>query len=150
MSRRTLLSLLLLGAAIALGALREFLFVNLNYQLDFLQHARDRNYAHSVFRHWTAGWDAADALRMKWLLAAAFVAAMAALTVSLARVRLGDHRLRGLILGAYALLAAAALAGHAAAPAMPALRPIGIAVLHALQYPVPLVLVWVLSWLQRS
>ncbi|WKZ66651.1 MAG: hypothetical protein QY325_01710 [Flavobacteriales bacterium] len=150
MNRRDALSALWLALAVAAGAAREFFFVNLNYQLDYLVNRRDRNYAHSRFRRWAEGLDAGDLTAWKWLLAAAFVALTAALTVALARTRFGDHRYRTRILGAFAALAAFALACHLGAQAAPALRPVSIAVLHALQYPVPLLVVWALSWMRQG
>jgi hypothetical protein len=142
MRKRTLLLWVLLAAGVALGAARDFVFVNLNYQLDFLHNHRPVSYAHSLFRGWVEGWDLTDLLRLKWAMAALFIAAMGALGVAFARVLFGDHRHRRTILLGYALVAALALAGHLAARSVPALAPLSIQLLHLLQYPVVLVFLW--------
>lgn len=144
------LSLALLAASVALGGLREFLFVNLNYQLDFLEHSRAQSYAHSAFQRWAAGLDAGDLRQAKWLLALAFVAITLLLTVAMARIRLGDSRLNRPIILAFAALGASALALHLLSGQAAFLSLISVQLLHALQYPVPLLLVWALTWKQGS
>jgi hypothetical protein len=144
--KRALMSLLWLGLASLLGAAREFVATNINFQIDFLSNSRERNYAHSVFREWAQGWDLADAQRAKWLAAGAFMVSMAALTAAMARTRFGDHRYIAPILLGFAALGACAGICYWTNPAL--LRPVAIAILHALQYPVPVLLVWVLSWLR--
>lgn len=147
--RRTLLSLLWLALASLLGAAREFMAVNINFQIDYLANARDRNYAHSVFRDWAAGWDLQDALRVKWLTALVFMSAMAGLSMGMARARFGTHRHAAFILICFIVLGGIAAACHLAAPVLAPLRHVGIAILHALQYPVPVLLIWVLSWIRK-
>lgn len=150
MKRADFLSVLLLCAAIGLGAAREFIFVNLNYQLDFLLNERPANYAHSAFRAWADHQSAGQLLRAKWGIAAGFVLSTMALTIALARVRLGGHRWTRTILITFVLLSALSLALHALSSLMPAMYHVSIAVLHGLQYPVPLLIVWMLSWLQSA
>lgn len=150
MNRRGLLSLALLAVSVASGALREFLFVNLNYQLDFLDHRREQSYAHSAFQRWVAGLDAGDLYAAKWILASAFIVFTLGLTLALARVRSGDRRLpRAIVLG-FMGLGAMALICHFLAARAAFLHPISVQLLHALQYPVPLLLVWVITWKQGS
>ncbi len=144
--KRALMSLFWLGLASLLGAAREFVATNINFQIDFLSNSRERNYAHSVFRDWAQGWDLADAQRAKWLAAGAFMVSMAVLTAAMARTRFGDHRYAVPVMVFFAALGACAGICYWANPAL--LRPVAIAILHALQYPVPVLLVWVLSWVR--
>lgn len=146
MNRRDTLSALLLAASVALGAFREFLFVNLNYQIDFLLHRRAASYAHSLFQLWVSGWEANTLIRAKWLLSLAFIAATLLLTVCLARLRFGDHRLLRITVSAFLVVSGLAMLLHAVSPRLPFAYPIAVQLLHALQYPVPLLLVWALTW----
>jgi len=150
MRRTGLLSALLVCTAIALGALREFVFVNLNYQIDFVLHARPGNYAHSAFRAWADGMGATELIGAKWAFAAGFVAAILALTIALARVRLANHGWLKAICITFFSLSALALLLHALSGALPALYPVSIALLHGMQYPVPVLVVWMLSWLRPT
>jgi hypothetical protein len=140
----------ILMAAVALGALREFLFLNLNYQVDAVARNRPISYAHSMFQAWVHGWDLPALLRLKWALALLFAAAMAVACVLLARVLFGDHRFRRTIIMAYAIAGAVALLLHFLAAAHPAFGNIGVKLLHALQYPVVLFFVWAGAVLQRA
>ncbi|MBL7958410.1 MAG: hypothetical protein JNM49_10650 [Flavobacteriales bacterium] len=150
MKRADLLSILLLSAAIGLGAAREFIFVNLNYQLDFLLNQRTVNYAHSVFRAWADHQSADQLLRAKWAIAAGFVLLTMALTIALAWVRLGGYRWTRTILLSFLALGALALTLHALSTILPAMYHVSIALLHGLQYPVPLLIVWMMSWLHSA
>lgn len=141
MKRRALIVAIAV-AAIALGAVREFLFVNLNYQIDHVQRATKSSFAHSGFQRWAEGWDATDLVRMKWLLAFVFVGAMLALAIRLAHTLVGDHRHRKSIGVAYAIAGGAALLLHACGGAVPAAGVMGVKLLHLLQYPVVLFFVW--------
>ena len=147
-SRRTaILSLLLVG--VLLGAVREFLFLNLNYQIDFVAHGRAFSYAHSLFRGWVKGFDLQALLVLKWSLALAFSGAMLGLAIVLARLLAGDHRhARALFLG-YLFFGLLALLLHGMAASVPALEAVSVKVLHGLQYPVVLFLLWAGSMLQR-
>jgi hypothetical protein len=148
MNARLMLSILCLALATAVGAAREFLFVNLNYQIDFLAQARDRNYAHSQFRRWVGEMSLNEAVLAKWLLAAAFMAIILLLTLAMARIRFGDHRYDRRILITFVVLGSLAIFGHLVAPVFAPMRPISIAILHGLQYPVPVLLAWVVSWVR--
>ena len=136
-------------AGIALGALREFLFVNLNYQLDHVERATEFSYAHSIFQRWTMGWDLNDLTRLKWTLALLFIAVMLGLALLLARLLTGDHRYTpGIVLG-YLSAGAVALLFHALARTTPAFEGTSVKVLHMLQYPVVLFFVWAAWTLRR-
>lgn len=147
-SRRTaILALLLVG--VLLGAVREFLFLNLNYQIDFVAHGRAFSYAHSLFRAWVEGYDLRALVVLKWTMALAFSGAMLMLAIVLARVLAGDHRhARSLVVG-YILFGLLALLLHGMAYSVPALDAVSVKVLHGLQYPVVLFLLWAGSMLQR-
>ncbi len=146
MKRANVLGGLLLAVAVALGAVREFLFVNLNYELDFLEHHRDRTYALSMFRSWVHGWDASDLRLCKWLLSLGFMAAILGLTIAVARVRFGHHQYGRPIALTFLVIGSLALLFHALAGWSPPLEAVSIKLLHALQYPVPLLVVWAASW----
>jgi hypothetical protein len=140
----------ILVAAIALGATREFLFLNLNYQLDAVAYERDVSYAHSLFQVWVKGWELSDLVILKWTLALAFSALMAVACIALARVLFGDHRHRRTVILGYLTLGAIALSLDALAGYHPAFGAIGVKVLHTLQYPVVLFFVWAAAFLQRG
>lgn len=135
-------ALIIVAAAVALGALREFLFLNLNYQLDAVARQRTISYAHSMFQAWVEGWDLDALLRLKWVLAIAFITLMATASVLLARVLFGDHRHRRNLLLGFALASLLALALHALGAVHPAFPLVALKVLHALQYPVVLLFLW--------
>ena len=143
--RFAILALLLVG--VLLGAAREFLFLNLNYQIDHKAHGRPFSYAHSLFQAWTAGMDLASLVRLKWVLAMVFIAAMWSLATIMARVMVGDHRYLRLIAALFLSAAGLALVLHLTG--MPALEAVSIKLLHALQYPVVLLVVGVALRLQR-
>lgn len=150
MNRRSGLSIVLLTVSIAVGALREFLFVNLNYQLDFLSNRREQSYAHSSFQRWAQRFDVADLAAAKWLLAFGFIAITLALTLALARIRLGSGRLNKAIIIAFLIIGGLALVFHLASGTVVFLYPISVQLLHALQYPVLLIVVWAITWRKGS
>lgn len=146
MSRRNGLSALIIALAVVLGALREFLFVNLNYQIDFLRHERPFSYAHSRFQAAVAGISHETLAALKWWLAALFIVLMLIAGITLARVLFGDHRYRLTIIIGTAAIAALALLCHALAVTLPALEGVSIALSHTIQYPVPLLFIHAGSW----
>ena len=149
MRRRTLLALLML-AAMLLGAVREFLFINLNYQLDALTYKRPVSYAHSLFRGWTDGLDLSALVMLKWVLALLFIGLMLLLSMAVARIVFGDHRYRGALVAGFLLIGAVALALHAFSGSVPALYGVSVKLLHLLQYPVLLFFIWAASLLPAS
>lgn len=152
MSARRGLVLVLVLAGVALGALREFLFLNLNYQLDHVARHTAFSYAHSLFQGWVGGLGLRGLLVLKWALACAFIAAMSGLTIALARTCFGSFRHARAILLATIAFAALALALHGLAHWVPALERVSVQLLHMLQYPVPLlfVLAAALGWGRRT
>jgi hypothetical protein len=136
-------------AAIALGALHEFLFVNLNYQIDHVARSTPYSYAHSLFQGWVAGWPLDALLRMKWLLALAFIGAMLGVTLVFAKVAGASYRHRRIIVLAFAAIGASALLFHALQRWSPELDVLSVKLLHAIQYPVLLFFVWAALTLGR-
>jgi hypothetical protein len=131
--------LLLVG--IVLGACREFLFINLNYQIDHVARHTRFSYAHSLFQGWTRGMDLGALTALKWALAFAFMVAMAGLCVLLARVLSGSWRHARAIVGGFVLFALLALALHGSARWLPRAETVSIQLSHMLQYPVVLLFV---------
>jgi hypothetical protein len=138
---------MLMLAAVLLGAVREFLFINLNYQLDAVAHERAVSYAHSLFRGWTAGMDLSALVMLKWLLALLFIGLMLMLSVAVSRIVFGDHRYRVALVAGFLLIGAAALALHALSGGIPQLYGVSVKLLHLLQYPVVLFFIWAASLL---
>ena len=147
MRRSTALAMLLIGAAIAIGAFRDFVFVNLNYHLDFLEHARRISYAHSLFRTWVGEIDAHGLRLLKWLFALCFILCNLALAIGLSRVRFGDHRYRAPIAIGFGLVALIAGVSNVLGAWLPIFSVLGVKLLHLLQYPVVLLLIWAAGWL---
>lgn len=142
MSRRTAGMLVILAIAVLLGALREFLFINLNYQIDFLGHQREYSYAHSKFQVFVQGMELKDLVLFKWSLAGLYVLVMLLLGILLSRLLYGDHRhARSLVIG-YTALALLALLFHAISNGADGWYNISVKLLHALQYPIILVFIW--------
>lgn len=141
MSRRWRIALIV-ALAVALGSLREFLFVNLNYQIDHVQRHTAYSYAHSVFQGWTQDMSGASLVRLKWFAGFSFTAIMLLLTIAFARQVSGSHRHRRTIVGLFMTTAAAALALHGLAHWWRPLGAVGVKLLHLLQFPVLLFFVW--------
>ncbi len=147
MTRRQVLMVLLMAVAVALGAARDFLTVNLNYQIDFVQYPRGVSYAHSLFRGWTEGWDLAALVRLKWLIAAGMAGAMLGLCIAMAHLVFGDHRYRRALIIGFAAMALLALLLERLSGAYPPFYGVSVKLLHVLQYPVPRFLIWAASLL---
>ncbi len=147
MGRRTGI-VVIFAVAVLLGALREFLFLNLNYQLDFLANHRRVSYAHSLFRGWVAGMDHGQLLVLKWALALLFVLAMLVLAILLARLLFGDHRYRKAIITGFGAIGGTALLLYLVAPGRTVPGAIAVKLLHTLQYPVVLFFIWAGSLLR--
>ncbi|MGV9011231.1 MAG: hypothetical protein ACOH13_01445 [Flavobacteriales bacterium] len=146
--RAAMAGILIVG--IALGALREFLFINLNYQIDHLARHTRFSYAHSMFIRWTAGMELPGLIRLKWIMGAAFTSVILGLCVLLARLVFGHWRhARGIVWGFFGFTILA-LALHFAAPWAAPLETISVHVSHMLQYPVALLFVLMAGWLPRT
>lgn len=150
MSQRRLWMLAILLVAVCLGAVREFLFLNLNYSIDHLANHREFSYAHSAFQRAVEGLSLADLLLLKWALAILFVGLMAGLSVVLARVLFNDHRYRAHILIGFVAIGLLALLLHLASSSFPALEGVSVKLLHLLQYPVILFFIWAGALLQPA
>ncbi|MEZ4805920.1 MAG: hypothetical protein R2815_00405 [Flavobacteriales bacterium] len=146
---RRLLIVMILVVGVVLGALRDFIFINLNYQLDFLRNHRAVSFAHSAFRKAVEGWDLVGLTALKWMLAAFFIACTALLSVLLARILFGDHRYaRPIVLG-YLLVAGLAVVLHFLSTPVPAFGGVALKLLHLLQYPVLLFFLWAAATLRQ-
>lgn len=132
-------------AGIALGAAREFLAINLNYQIDAVRYHRIVSYAHSLFQGRVEGWPLGDLLRLKWGIALVFSGLMCLLCIGLARLLNGDHRHRMAIVIAFLATGALALTLHFASGPVPQFGAASIKLLHLMQYPVVLFFVWAAS-----
>jgi len=142
--------LLLLLVAIVLGAAREFLFINLNYMIDFVANHRQVSYAHSAFRAVVDGWSLTWLVMLKWILAVVFITLMLGLSIAMARVLFGDHRYRTTIMFGFIAIGGLALLLHLASAYAPAWEGVSVKLLHALQYPVVLLFIWAAALLKPS
>lgn len=136
----------LLGLGIGLGSLREFVFINLNYELSHAAGQTPWSYAHSAVQRALEGWSLGGLVRLKWALALGFVLAMGALTFCGGRLLYGQRLDRTIVVG-YAAIAALALLLHALSGWLPFTASAGVKLLHVLQYPMPLVLLGVARFL---
>lgn len=134
---------LLLMAAIALGSLREFLFVNVNYQIDHVNRATPFSYAHSAFQSRVAGWGTQALVALKWSMAVAFILLMWALCLLLLRAYAAPRRLFLLVSALFMLVPTAALLLHLLAYRAPLAEEASVNLLHAVQNPIVLVFLWV-------
>lgn len=129
-------AILLVG--IVLGAFRDFLFINLNYQIDHVRRATAGSFAHSRFQARVAGWDLSDLVLLKWVLAGCFVLSMWGLSLLLLRNANSSARLAKPVSLIFAAIALSALLMHGLARWMP-LEEASVNLLHAIQYPVLLI-----------
>lgn len=128
-------SALILLAGIGIGSLRDFLFINLNYQLDHVTRATRTSFAHSRFQGWVEGWEAPGLTRLKWLLAGLFVMSMWGLCMILLKNAGATYRLRRPVTLVFAGLAIVAFVLHGLARWLP-VEEASVNLLHAIQYPV--------------
>lgn len=142
MNRRTIGVVVIVALAIASTMLRDYLFVNLNYQMDHLAEQTAYSYAHSRFQAQVAHLDLADLVRWKWFLAIAFVLFSLLLAIGLSRILFGDHRYARPIVFGYAALGCASFLFHWLSSGADAWYNISVKLLHALQYPVILLFIW--------
>ncbi len=134
---------LLLFTAIVLGSLREFLFVNVNYQIDHVSRATPFSYAHSAFQGWVAGWGSHALVRLKWSMAVAFIVVMWSLCLLLLRAYAAPRRLFLLVSALFVLVPTTALLLHLLAYRAPLAEEASVNLLHAVQNPIVLVFLWV-------
>lgn len=140
---------LIICIAVAIGAGREFLFLNLNYSIDHLANHRPVSYAHSLFQAAVGGYDLRTLLILKWCLALLFISVMFVLSLLMARLLFGDHRYRMTILLGFLVVGSLALLLNTGAERYPAMGNISVKLLHLLQYPVILFFLWAAALLQR-
>ncbi|HEY0978060.1 MAG TPA: hypothetical protein VGE21_11385 [Flavobacteriales bacterium] len=132
-------SVLLLS--ILVGSVREFLFINLNYQIDHVQRGTRFSYAHSKVQAVLSGVDLGTLQFLKWTVAVVFIAAGAALCSAMDRAMQGSWRHTKAIVLTFVAVAALAFGLHLLAAVVPRLSTVSIQTLHMLQYPVPVLFV---------
>lgn len=148
--KRRLTILVVLVLAIMLGALREFLFINLNYSIDHLVNHRAYSYAHSTFSAAVEGFGLRELHLLKWTLAVSFIGVMFGLTVIFSRTLFGDHRYRKPLAAVVLAIGGLALLMHWGSAVHPALGAVSVKLLHLLQYPVVLLFLLAASMLRKS
>jgi hypothetical protein len=129
----------ILIVAIGLGAAREYLFINLNYQIDHVGRATEFSYADSDFKAWTSGWSIRQLEMLKWAMALGYIVVMTLLAIGMARFQYGTTRYASTIALSVVLVSCLALALHLFSGWLPPLADVGVKLLHMLQYPVVLV-----------
>ncbi len=149
MRRLTWPSLAIVAVAVAVGMVRDFLFVNLNYELHYREHRKALNYAHSHFKAWVQDWSTADLHTLKWSLAIFFILINLVLAIALFRVRFGDSRYRPAIIVGFLIIGVLALSSHLLSRYVAGFGMLSTKLLHAIQYPVLLLVLWAASWLPR-
>lgn len=142
MKRKLLIAAVLL-VAILLAERREFLFINLNYQIDHVARGTPFSYAHSAFRAFVAGWSLEALTTLKWALSLAYIAVNTLLAVALSLLLHGHHRYTPPILFIVGAVCVAALGFHALGAVVPGGLDIGVKLLHMVQYPVVLLVLLV-------
>lgn len=125
----------ILGAAVASGALRDFLFVNINYQVDHVRRATAFSYAHSAFQKATAGWDTGALNALKWGLSLAFMVCMWAACLGLSRAFRRLELLWGPITSGFTGAALLSVLLHFLARYVPGAEEASVNLAHAIQYP---------------
>lgn len=139
-----------LVAGIVLGACREFVFINLNYQIDHVEHHTSFSYAHSIVQGWTRGIGLDGLLVLKWSLTLLSMALMAGLCILLARILFGTWRQAIPILVGFGGFALLSVAMHGLARWAPPFELVSVRLSHMLQYPVTLLFVLIAATLPRD
>lgn len=147
--RRTETVLVLL-AGITFGAGREFAFINLNYQIDHVEHHTRFSYAHSLVQGWTRGLDLGVLLFLKWALALGSMLVMAGLCIVLARVLFASWRQAVPILLSFIAFAMLSLVMHFLSRWAAPFELVSISISHMLQYPVSLLFLLIAATLPRE
>jgi cell division protein FtsW (lipid II flippase) len=142
MNRRTAGLVVIVLIAVVIGSLREYLFVNLNYQIDHLANGTAYSYAHSRFQLQVSGLHLQDLIRLKWFLAIAFVLVSLLLSIALARLLFGDHRYTRAIVFGFVAIGCLSFIFNWFSNGADGWYNISIKLLHAIQYPVILLFIW--------
>lgn len=150
MSKRSAIIATVLLVAVVLGAVREFLFLNLNYEIDHVENHRTVSYAHSQFRAFVEGLSLRDLVNLKWGLALLFMGTTLTLAVLLARTLFGDHRYRKTLVIAFLVIGSVALLLHQGSAIHPAFDHISVKLLHMLQFPIVLFFLWASALLRQK
>lgn len=148
MKRKLLIGAVLL-AAILLAERREFLFINLNYQIDHVSRGTPFSYAHSAFRSFVEGWSLGALTMFKWALSFTYIVVNVLLAAALAQMLHGHRRYTRPILFIVGAVCLAALGFHALGAFIPGGLDIGVKLLHMVQYPVVLLVLLASAGLRR-
>jgi hypothetical protein len=147
MNSRTWSALALVACGVLIGAFREFLFINLNYQIDHVARHTPFSYAHSMFQTWTQGMSLNALIVFKWALALTFIGITWGLCLFMLNVLFGGFRYWATVSWMILGIGLAALVFHALARWVPGLEDVSVRLLHAVQYPVLLIIIWAASGL---
>lgn len=148
MKRKLLIGAVLL-VAVVLAERREFLFINLNYQIDHVSRGTPRSFAHSTFRSFVEGWSLGALENSKWALSLLYIAVNAWLAIAMARLLHGHGRYTLPILVIVGSVCLAAFGFHALGTRVPGGAEIGVKLLHMVQYPVMLLVLLASAGLGR-
>lgn len=135
--------------AIILGSMREFLFVNLNYQIDHVRRSTPFSFAHSKFQALVEGWTLQDLLITKWALAGFLVIIVMVLTLQVARIVFRGPRYDRFVLIGYGTASLVSLLLFIASSWLPALRLAAVQLLHSLQFPIIMIMIILSAGLVR-
>jgi hypothetical protein len=147
MSSRTWSAMALVACAVGLGAFREFLFINLNYQLDHVARHTPFSYAHSMFQVWTNGASLQALIVLKWALSLTFIGLNWGLCLLMLSVLFGGFRYWMAVSIGIISIGLLALVFHLLGSYFVGFEDISVRLLHAIQYPVLLIIIWAASGL---
>lgn len=140
---RIVLLCTLAAIGIGLGALREFIFINLNYWIAYVAGTAENLYAHSFF-NFLHGISQQALNSTKWVLAFVFVIMMLVFNIAFFKAWFNDHRARNLVFIIYTGLLSIGAIFYCVStlfPAQNAFIVVAVKALHFLQYPMlPLIL----------
>jgi hypothetical protein len=139
-----------LGLAVILGSVREYLSINLNYQIDHVRRETAFSYAHSDFQALTANWSLNVLLGAKWTLALLLVAVMLVLTIRVSRLLFENKRYSRFLVVGYLTAGSVSLLLFFLSGIHPGFKLAAVQLLHALQFPVIMVMMIFISSLPRN
>jgi len=130
-----LISLVIIG--ISLGALREFIFINLNYWIDHVARHTQHLYAHSFF-DFLQGSSLGNLKMIKWTVAIGFVVLMLIFTILFLEVFFRRREVRKWVVICFTgtlVFSASFFLLHLICAPETAMLSISVKAFHALQYP---------------
>ena len=130
-----LIALVVIG--VSLGALREFIFINLNYWIDHVLRNTNFIYAHSFF-DFLEGSSLGYLKTLKWIAAIVFILLMFFYSIACIEVFFNDRSLRVWVLMTFlgaTIVSAAFLGLHSILAPETAMLSIAVKAFHSMQYP---------------